>query len=143
MFIARYSAHINQDIVRNWSSWNFGQEGFEGTYEELQNELSQITDEKPFWVSGFDIYPSQKNQFRFGELYSNYWVAIDTRGRGLSCHIIEDAETFEQALSIVQSNKGLYDGTGDGDFIDCSGANVIYSEVGDGEFGLHIIEIKD
>ena len=31
MFIARKSENIQEDIKRNWSSWNFGQLGFDGT----------------------------------------------------------------------------------------------------------------
>lgn len=35
MFVARQSNHIQEDIARNWSSWNFGQEGFSGSMNEL------------------------------------------------------------------------------------------------------------
>lgn len=124
MYISRKSNHIQEDIKRNWSSWNFGQEGFEGTKEELDEYLSKATEERPIWISGFDIYPSQINEFEFGELYPNYWVAIDninTSG-GLSCIILE-AETIEEAIE--EAKKVHY--FGDGDSFDASNATLVYS----------------
>ena len=141
MIIARYSSHIESDLKRNWSSWNFGEEGFKGTKQDLDQALTQITETMPLWISGFDIYPDKKEEFTFGELYPNYWVAIDTRGSGLCCHIL-DSDTLSSALVEVRENKGKFDGTGDGDFVDCSEAKVIFSEDPNG-FGLHLLEIED
>lgn len=44
MFIARQSSHIQEDIARNWSSWNFGNDGFEGTEEELNEAIEEAKD---------------------------------------------------------------------------------------------------
>lgn len=136
MFVARKSNHIQEDIKRNWSSWNFGQEGFNGTREELEEYLLSSSDERPVWISGFDIYPLQVNEFTFGELSPNYWVAIDTVNarNGLSCAIL-DSETLEEAIK-ESNNDSLY--FGDGDSFDASSATLIYSN-GD----IHIFEIEE
>lgn len=142
MIIARYSAHIQSDIQRNWSSWNFGKDGFEGTREEFEAFIASATEEEPICISGFELYAYQVKRTKFGELTPNYWVAIDNRG-GLSCDIIEGAETLEEALQMIEANPGLANGSGDGSFIDCSEAKVLYSEFDEGEFGLHILEVQD
>lgn len=137
--IARYSAHIEEDIKRNWSSWNFGQEGFHGTREELDQRLSEITDRSPFWISGFDVFPEHLKEFEFRELYENYWVVVDTRGKGLSCHVL-NSDNLRDAFREISDR--VFDGTGDGEFVDCSSAKVIFSSEKD-EWGLHILWIPD
>ena len=42
IFFARMSGHIQEDIKRGWSSWNFGAHGFEGTLEELEKAIENI-----------------------------------------------------------------------------------------------------
>lgn len=135
MFVARKSNHIQEDIKRNWSSWNFGQEGFNGTEEELNIYLESSTDERPVWVSGFDIYPSQIKEFSFGELYPNYWVAIDSINalNGLSC-VILDSETLQDA---IEESKKEYLYSGDGDSFDATKAILVYSNN-----DIHIFNIK-
>lgn len=138
MYIVRKSENINEDIKRNWSSWNYGQEGFEGTKEELQKELDSITDEHSMWISGFDIYPDNRDEFTIRELYPNYWVVVDTfHGYGLSCNIL-DVETKEEAIEEVTTESFQMD-LGDGDMLDCTKAELVWSS----EDGfIHIIEVK-
>lgn len=134
MFVARKSNHIQEDIKRNWSSWNFGEEGFKGTENELNDYLAKATDENPVWISGFDIYPSQVNEFSFGELYENYWVAIDNvnaRG-GLSC-IQLDAENLEDAINEANNRTDYF---GEGECFDASEAKLVYSND-----DIHIFEL--
>ena len=138
-YYVRFSDHIDEDLKRGWSSWNFGEEGFEGTEEELEEALSNITDENPFWISGFDIYPDQIDEFEIKELYSGYWVVVDNFNAqgGLSGHQLpEELETLEDVLNEIKSKKGEYDGTGEGETIYTETAKVLYSED-----NMHIIEV--
>ncbi len=135
-YVARMSDNIQSDIERGWSSWNFGQEGFEGTQEELNELLNTITDENPVLISGFEIWPHDKNSFEFGELYTNYWVAIDrvnARG-GLSCIDLE-AETLEDAIKEAESRTDYW---GEGQSFDANEAKLVYSNN-----DIHIFEIED
>jgi len=152
MLIVRFSAHIEDDIKRNWSSWNFGQFGFEGSEEELQDAIdAAIAEGESFEISGFEFWPD--NNLRgdeikrgiFRELYSGYWVVADLThydGIGLSCHILESG-TLENALEEISENPAKYDGTGEGDFIDCRSAKVLYSQKSNGEYGFHVLEVDD
>ena len=136
MFVARKSEHIQDDIKRNWSSWNFGQEGFEGTREELNKLLETITDEDSVWISGFEIWAHDKDSFDFGELYNNYWVAIDriNANEGLSCIDLE-AESLEAAIKEAESRTDYW---GEGESFDASGAKLVYSND-----EIHVFEIED
>lgn len=109
MYVARKSDNIQSDITRNWSSWSFGQEGFEGTKEELNELLDSITDENPAFISGFEIYPDFKKEFKFGELYANYWVAIDSVNAacGLSC-IDLNATTLEESIIEAETRNDYF-----------------------------------
>lgn len=134
MYVARKSNHIEADIKRNWSSWNFGQEGFKGTRLELDDYLASATDENPVWISGFDIYPDQIREFAFGELYENYWVAIDNvnAAGGLSC-IELDAENLEDAIKEANSRSDYF---GEGQSFDATSAKLVYSNE-----DIHIFEL--
>lgn len=136
-YVARLSNHINEDIKRNWSSWNFGQEGFTGTKSELDAFLASATDDKSVWISGFDMYADDVKNSEFGELYPNYWVAIDNVNAlsGLSCLSI-DAEDEESAISEALSLEGQY--WGDGDSFDANEAKLVYSN---NEKGIHVFEL--
>lgn len=135
MFVARQSNHIESDIVRNWSSWNFGQDGFNGTEDEFKAFLASATDGEPIELSMFELRPDEIRRSRFGELAPNYWVLVDDRG-GLSCNIIP-ANTVEQAIEFICTNGAGFCG-GDGNFVDCSEAGVVWS---DGD--IHILEIPE
>lgn len=136
MFIARQSDHIEEDIKRNWSSWNFGQEGFEGTREELNEAIDQITDSSPLCISGFELYPDFVNDFEFGELYENYWVVIDRVNASNGISGIElDAKVLEEAIK-ESTNRNDY--FGDGISFDTSKAKLVKS-IDD----IHIFEVDE
>ena len=137
MFVARQSSHIQSDIARNWSSWNFGEEGFKGTREQLDNYLESATEEMPCFISGMEIYPDQVDSFEFGELYENYWVVIDNVNSpgGLSCLNLK-AESLEEAISEALSLQGEY--CGDGSSFDATNAKLVYSNE-----EIHVFEIVD
>lgn len=135
MFVARQSSNIQSDIARNWSSWNFGQDGFNGTYDELQDYLSSCDDDSPICISGLELYPRDIKRHQFGELYENYWVVIDNENAsgGLSC-INLNADTLDQA--VIESQSACY--FGDGDCFDANNAVLVYTEN-----DIHIFEIAD
>lgn len=135
MYLARKSNHIQDDIKRNWSSWNFGEEGFVGTKSELDDFLASATDEHPVWISGFDIYPEQIKDFEFGELYKNYWVAIDrvNASNGLSA-IQLNATNLEEAINEANERRDYF---GDGVSFNAKEAKLVYSNC-----EIHIFEIN-
>jgi len=140
MYIVRFSDHIQEDIKRNWSSLNFGQEGFEGTEEELEQALESITDESPLWISGIDVYDASSVTIK--ELYSNYWVLVDQNFTdGLACNILEDAETLEEAIQEVSASDFDIE-YGEGECVDCSDAKVVYSFDWNGN-QTYILEVED
>lgn len=111
-FIARKSNHIQSDIKRNWSSWNFGELGFEGTKQELKSEIDNaIENDNSFDISGFELWGSDIKKADIRELYSNYWVLVDNvnaedglSGVDLNCDNLKDA--------IKQAKKSDYSGDG-------------------------------
>lgn len=133
-YVARKSDHIYDDIKRNWSSWNFGQDGFTGTYQKLQNYLKSSTDEKPIHISGFDIYPDDIKEYKFGELYTNYWVAIDDINAkdGLS-GISLNATNLKDAIKEATIRTDYF---GDGIVFDASRSKLVYSKN-----DIHIFEL--
>jgi hypothetical protein len=140
-YFVRFSDHINEDIKRGWSSWNFGQDGFEGDRNDLKDYLDSATDENPIHISGFEIYPDDVKDYDFGELYPGYWVAKDNVNaeNGLSAHSLDgNFNDIKQAIEEVKRKKGRYDGTGEGESFDVSDAKVIYS---DGD--MHIVEVGE
>lgn len=137
MFVARKSNHIQEDIKRNWSSWNFGEEGLLATEDQIEEwKENAIDNEKPFCISGFELWDNDIKSADIRELYSGYWVLVDNINakNGLSCRIL-DSETLEEAL-VEFKNESIY--SGDGDSFDSTEAKLIYSE---GEY--HIFEIED
>ena len=135
MYIARQSQNIESDIQRNWSSWNFGEDGFEGTFDELQQYLLSSTDDMPAEISMIEIYPRDIKRFQFGELYDNYWVVIDNinASGGLSCINLE-ACNLEDAIE--EAKMATY--CCDGDCFDASEAILVYSSD-----DIHIFQIED
>lgn len=133
MFIARKSNHIQADIARNWSSWNFGEDGVFCTKEELDAAIENIGD-GCLYISGFEIYADQLEDFTFGELYPGYWVAIDNTNakNGLSA-IQLSADTNEEAIIEANTRSDYF---GDGISFDASNAKLIYSNK-----DIHIFEI--
>jgi hypothetical protein len=134
MFIARKSDHIQEDMKRNWSSWNFGQDGFKGTRAELDEYLATATDRSAVFISGFEIYADFVKQYEFGELYTNYWVAIDRVNayKGLS-GIELKAEALQEAITEATSRDDYW---GDGISFDAREAKLVHSDD-----DIHIFEL--
>lgn len=132
-YAIRKSAHIQQDIQRNWSSWNFGQEGIEATEEQIETwKQEAIENGNPFCISGFELYGDEIANSRIEELYTGYWVLVDTRNIGISCNIIDvDFVTAKNDIENICF--------GSEQMIDCSEWNLIWSsECGE----YHIFEEK-
>lgn len=136
MFIARKSNHIQEDIKRNWSSWNFGEEGFTGTYDELQAAMKEaISSERGFWISGFELWGDDIKNADIRELYEGYWVLVDNvNGYGQGIFGTElSAKTLEEA--ITESLTAAY--WGQGVRFNAQDATLVHSE-GD----IHIFEVE-
>lgn len=135
MFIARKSEHIQEDIKRNWSSWNFGQDGFCGTREDLDNHLSECSDNSAVFISGFEIYADAVKGFEFGELYSGYWVAIDRVNAPVGLSAIElDADNLQDAIKEATERTDYF---GQGICFDARNAKLVHSYD-----DIHIFEIQ-
>lgn len=91
-YFVRYTNHIEEDLERGWSSWNFGSEGYEGTKEDLLNDIEKCKDTDggdSIYISGFDLWIDKDTHVssdidtiyikdnEIKELYDNYWVLVD------------------------------------------------------------------
>ena len=114
-YIARYATHIQEDLERGWSSWNFGQEGFEGTRGELEEYLEECTDECPVFISQIEFYPNDLSNADIRELYPNYWVVVDNENarNELSCIELDNEEYVDAVSEAIEA-----DYSGDGDSFD-------------------------
>jgi hypothetical protein len=124
-YIARQSEYIQEDIKRNWSSWNFGNDGLECTENELEAYKTEcIENDKGFHISGFELWNDDISKADIRELYAGYWVLVDNVNAcgELSC-IELDSENLEDA--IIESKNGNF--FGDGDSFDASNAKLVYS----------------
>jgi hypothetical protein len=102
-FYIRQSQHIQDDIKRGWSSWNFGQDGIAASEEEFEKALETcIEQQMPLPISGFEIWPDEFETSAFGQLYPGYWVLID-QNQGLCCSSFE-AENEQDAISKINAN---------------------------------------
>lgn len=139
MFIVRNSNHINFDLKRNWSSWNFGQEGLNCSEEQLDAwKQEAIDNDLPLSISGFELWGDEITSARIEQLYPGYWVLVDeTKGAGLSCNILK-ASNLQSAIATV-TGHGFSVEMGEGDMVDCSNAKVVWSSK-DGY--THILEVK-
>ena len=137
MFIVRQSQHINEDVKRNWSSWNYGLEGLNCSADELDVAIeTALATDTALYISGFELYGRELETAEIRELYENYWVLVDVfHGSGLSCNIL-NACNLEEAINIVEADNFFLD-MQEGDMVDCSDAIVAYSK---GE--IHILEVK-
>lgn len=111
-FFARFTNNIDADLERNWSSWNYGQEGFSGSREELTDTINScLENEREFWISGFalqgrELADALRNG-RIRELSAGYWVLVDDReGEGIST-IWLSAGTLDAAIAEAR-NEDLY-----------------------------------
>lgn len=134
MLVARQSSHIQEDIKRNWSSWNFGQDGISCTESELLAGIEAAKEaNEPIYISGFELYPNEVENSEIKELYPNYWVLVDNTNRlnGLSC-INLVSENVNDAIKEIESISF----SGDGNYFDAQSAKLAKS-IGD----IHIFEI--
>ena len=139
-YYVRFSDHIDEDLKRGWSSWNFGEEGLSATEEQIDAWKEEATEnDQPFCISGFELWGDDIANADIRELYPGYWVVVDNFNAqgGLSGHQLpEGLETLEDVLNEIKSKKGKYDGTGEGETIYTETAKVLYSED-----NMHIIEV--
>lgn len=113
-YIARYSEHIQEDMKRNWSSWNFGEEGINATETQIENwKQEAIDNDQPFYISGFELWGSQIESADIRELYEGYWVLVDNVngygggifGTALKSNILEEA--IKEASAADYSGEGV------------------------------------
>lgn len=139
MLIARFSKHIQEDIQRNWSSWNFGEEGLKCDEEQLEAWKEEAINENiPLCISGFELWGNEIEEADIRELYPNYWVLVDnTNGFGdglfgtpLKSSRLEDA--------IKEAEKADY--SGEGIKFNASEAKLLLSIENS---TIHIFEIKE
>jgi hypothetical protein len=119
----RQTAHIRRDLRRNWSSWSYGALGFEGTWEQLVNELLNTGSVS---VSGFEIssedrfedydeaewWLENKSGYDIRQLRRDYWVVVDTEVRGIcvwEMDYIEDALAVDPQYTEFRSKEGRLD----------------------------------
>ncbi len=137
-YLVRQSNHIKSDLERNWSSWNYGQEGLEISLDELNTHIENMSDEDTFFISGFELTKEEAERSEFGELYNNYVVLIDKETTGLCINYLKSTSLVE-AIKEVR-NKSFEMNLSTHDSEDCSGANLVWS-CPDNE--IHIIEINE
>ena len=128
MYIARQSLHIQSDIQRNWSSWNFGQDGITCTYDELQAGIADaLENEQPIYISGFELWGDELRNADIRELYPNYWVLVDNVNGGGAIKgifgIELNSETLQDAISEAQASEY----SGEGVRFDAQSAKLVWS----------------
>ena len=134
-YIARKSENIQSDIERNWSSWNFGQEGLNATEEQIEDWKQQAIDnEQPFCISGFELWGDEILNADIRELYTGYWVLVDNTNAANGISGIElNSETLESAIKESNIRKDYF---GEGVSFDAKNAKLVYSNN-----DIHIFEI--
>ncbi|MDD5353371.1 MAG: hypothetical protein PHS93_09445, partial [Candidatus Omnitrophica bacterium] len=131
-YFIRKSEYIEDDLRRGWSSWNYGQEGFKGTKEELDKAINNITDKNPLWISGFDLYPKDIKDADIRELYPDYWVLVDkTKGEGIFVNSLEATNKIDAIDEGGRHKINL----GEGEVINTDNLRIV-SSIGD----IHILE---
>lgn len=111
-YLARYSNHINEDLQRGWSSWNYGQDGLNCTEEELQDAINQVLNGELdcIYCSGFDLYADDLKTTEFGELYENYWVVKDKHFSSSLAAIVLHSTDLTSAIE--EASNAIYSGDG-------------------------------
>lgn len=131
MYIVRQSKHIESDLVRNWSSWNYGEEGLNCTEDELEAAVEEILEDesKSLFISGFELGGDNLRRVwendEIRELYPNYWVLYDTETSGLCCNYLESDNLLKAIKEVNDEEFDLDMETKDS--IDCSDAKVVWS----------------
>ena len=134
MYIVRKSDHIYSDLLRNWSSWNFGQEGLNVSMDVLEDFIDNMSDDDILSISGFELTKQECQDSTFGELYPGYVVLIDDNQPGLCANLL-NATSLEDAIAFV-SAEGFNVDLAVHESYDCSNAKVVYSKD-----DIHIIQL--
>lgn len=151
-YIVRFSAHIQKDLDRNWSSWSFGKDGISATRKQMRAIISDaINNDSGFAISGFECWPTSFEEHEDGfevrqgaqklcikELSQNYWVLVDTRYRGIA-FLEEEFETIEDAREFASG--GSHDFS-EGSFYSAEDVRLVESQHEEGQYGWHIFEIE-
>jgi len=136
-FVARYSNHIQEDIKRGWSSWNFGQEGIETTQDKLDEYIESCYETGDgLSISGFDLFGHDLRNADIRELYEGYFVLVDDRFSSCIAGIPLNSMNLNDA--ITESLDGDYSGCGI--CIDVKTANLVHSN---SDNTIHIFEVKE
>lgn len=137
MYVARQSQHIQEDIQRNWSSWNFGKEGLTATETQIEDWKQQAIDnDQPFCISGFELWGDDITNADIRELYDGYWVLVDNVNAANGISGIElDAESIEEAIEEANNRTDYF---GEGVCFDAQDAKLVYSND-----DIHIFEIEE
>ena len=161
-YYIRWSDYIEEDLKRNWSSWDFGQGGIEGNREYIESLIDKVLngDDEYMLISNFELWEDEldrgvvlvdkestlnyvdNTKTYIGELYDDYWVLIDTvnAAGGISGHLLdEDINSLYGVIKIMNDDgmSIMYDGTGDGQVFDGTYAKIIFSD----DDGWHLLQI--
>lgn len=136
MYIARKSNHIQADIKRNWSSWNFGEDGIFGTQEQIEAwKAEAVENNQGFYISGFELWGDDIKKADIRELYAAYWVLVDNEN-GIGDGIFGTALKSENLEDAVKEAQAI-DYSGEGTKFDASEAILVKSINNE----IHIFEL--
>jgi hypothetical protein len=111
-YIARQSENIEKDLARNWSSWNFGQDGIFCTSEELQSAINDcLNNETPLYISGMELWNDELRSADIRELYEGYFVLVDNVNAKNGLSFVElESDNLHDAK--VEAENAYYAGDG-------------------------------
>ena len=111
-YLSRQSEHIENDLARNWSSWNFGQDGLNCTSEELQNAIAEcLENETPLYISSMELWGEELRNADIRELYDGYWVLVDNVNAQGGLSFVElNSDNLDDAK--VEAENSYYAGDG-------------------------------
>lgn len=109
VLVARFSHNIEADLERGWSAW----QGLSGTYDECvgyYRDLLTSSDDYDEETGEVDLSKMDIREFPelpgvFGCVHHN----------GLSCYLLQNSITVEDAIEEVKQNRGYMWGGGWGD----------------------------
>ncbi|MBX3044851.1 MAG: hypothetical protein KIT33_15675 [Candidatus Kapabacteria bacterium] len=110
--LARKSGHIQNDLARNWSSWNFGQEGLFCTADELEAGIQNcLENDMPLYISGMELWGDELRSADIRELYEGYYVLVDNVNAGHGLSFVElSSDNLDDARVEIESAYFAGDG---------------------------------
>ncbi len=112
-FICRVSSHIQDDLGRSWSSWNYGQDGIFATEDQIESWKNEaIANDDTFGISGFELYGKDILNADIRELYAGYWVLVDDNFSGCLAATPLQATTLKGAITEGEERRFSDDGFG-------------------------------